>query len=84
LCIKLVIIQFHSKMHGPYNIKYEAGLSQEEQTVVFLDVLSAWDILVPTSFHFFVVDKITVGQILSEYFEIFLSSSIHLCSILVC
>jgi hypothetical protein len=22
LCIMLVIVQFHSKMHGPYNIKY--------------------------------------------------------------
>jgi hypothetical protein len=26
LCIKLVIIQFHSKMHGPYNIKFPIWL----------------------------------------------------------
>jgi hypothetical protein len=25
LCITLVIIQFHSKMHGPYNIKIKTG-----------------------------------------------------------
>jgi hypothetical protein len=40
-------------VHGPYNIKYEAVLSQEEKTVVFLDVPSAWDILDPTSVHIF-------------------------------
>jgi hypothetical protein len=34
----MVIIQFHSKMHGPYNIKYDASYELQSTAVSHINV----------------------------------------------